>query len=283
MSASLWRGAGRRLRANGAARAAFCVIAVLVALALVAPLFNPNSVDGLDWSRVATGPGMEHAHWFGTDRLGRDLFVRTLEGARTSMAVGLVAGAVALSLGLSFGAVAGYLGGRTDYLMMRIIEILSGLPLIFFVIFLTVVFGRHTYVLYGSVAAVGWLTMARIVRGQTLSIRRREFIEAAVASGASTARIIIKHVVPNVLGPVAVYATLMVPQIILFESFLSFLGLGTQEPHASLGTLIAEGAGEMESAPWILIAPGVFLALLLVSLNLLGDGMRDALDAREPG
>ena len=283
MSAILWRGAGRHLRANGAARAALSMIAVLVALALVAPLFNPNSVDALDWSRVAAGPGLEHAHWFGTDRLGRDLFVRTLEGARTSMAVGLVAGAVALSLGLSFGAVAGYVGGRTDYLMMRIIEILSGLPLIFFVIFLTVVFGRHKYVLYGSVAAVGWLTMARIVRGQTLSIRRREFIEAAVASGASTARIIVKHVVPNVLGPVAVYATLMVPQIILFESFLSFLGLGTQEPHASLGTLIAEGAGEMESAPWILIAPGVFLALLLVSLNLLGDGLRDALDARESG
>jgi oligopeptide transport system permease protein len=283
MSAILWRGAGRRLRANGAARAALYMIAVLIALALVAPLFNPNSVDALDWSRVAAGPGLEHAHWFGTDRLGRDLFVRTLEGARTSMAVGLVAGAVALSLGLSFGAVAGYVGGRADYLMMRVIEILSGLPLIFFVIFLTVVFGRHQSVLYGSVAAVGWLTMARIVRGQTLSIRRREFIEAAVASGASTARIIIKHVVPNVLGPVAVYATLMVPQIILFESFLSFLGLGTQEPHASLGTLIAEGAGEMESAPWILVAPGVFLALLLVSLNLLGDGLRDALDVRESG
>ncbi len=283
MSAILWRGAGRRLRANLTAVLALCVIGILVSLALVAPALNPNSVDALDWSRVASAPGMTHAHWFGTDRLGRDLFVRTLEGARTSMAVGLVAGSVALSLGLSFGAVAGYVGGRTDYFMMRIIEILSGLPLIFFVIFLTVIFGRNDYVLYGSVAAVGWLTMARIVRGQTLSVRRREFIEAAVASGASTARIIAKHVVPNVLGPVFVYATLMVAQIILFESFLSFLGLGTQEPHASLGTLIAEGAGELESAPWILLAPGIFLALLLISLNLLGDGLRDALDAREPG
>jgi oligopeptide transport system permease protein len=167
--------------------------------------------------------------------------------------------------------------------MMRVIEILSGLPLVFFVIFLTVILGRNRYVLYASVAAVSWLTMARIVRGQALSIRRREFIEAAVAGGAGPLRVIWKHVVPNVLGPVAVYATLMVPQIILFESFLSFLGLGIQEPHASLGTLIAEGAGEMEAAPWILLAPGIFLALLLVSLNVLGDGLRDAFDVRERG
>ncbi len=283
MSAILWRGAGRRLRTNRAAVLALGLIGILVGLALLAPALNPNSVDGLDWSRVAAAPGVLHAHWFGTDRLGRDLFVRTLEGARTSMAVGLIAGAAALTLGLGFGAVAGYVGGRTDYLMMRLIEILSGLPLIFFVIFLTVIFGRNDYVLYGSVAAVGWLTMARIVRGQTLSVRRREFIEAAVASGASSTRIIVRHIVPNVMGPVFVYATLMVAQIILFESFLSFLGLGTQEPHASLGTLIAEGAGELESAPWILLAPGIFLALLLISLNLLGDGLRDALDAREPG
>ncbi len=199
------------------------------------------------------------------------------------MAVGLVAGAVSLTLGLGFGAIAGYLGGRADYLMMRIIEILSGLPLVFFVIFLTVILGRNSYVLYASLVAISWLTMARIVRGQTLSLRRREFIEAAVASGGSPARIILRHIVPNVLGPVVVYATLMVPQIMLVESFLSFLGLGTQEPHASLGTLVAEGAGEIEAAPWILLAPGVFLALLLVSLNVLGDGLRDAFDVREPG
>jgi oligopeptide transport system permease protein len=165
--------------------------------------------------------------------------------------------------------------------MMRIIEILSGLPLIFFVIFLTVIFGRSESLLFLSIGAVGWLTMARIVRGQTLSIRRREFIEAAVAGGAGTGRIIFKHVVPNVIGPVIVYATLAVPQIILFESFLSFLGLGIQEPHASLGTLIAEGAGEMEAAPWILLVPGVFLALLLLCLNIFGDGLRDALDVKE--
>jgi oligopeptide transport system permease protein len=200
-----------------------------------------------------------------------------------SLAVGLVASAVSLSVGVSYGAVAGYLGGRTDQFMMRIIEILSGLPLIFFVIFLTVILGRSETLLFVSIGAVGWLTMARIVRGRTLSIRQQEFIEAAVASGASTARIIIKHVVPNVLGPVIVYATLTVPQIILFESFLSFLGLGIQEPRTSLGTLIAQGAGEMEAAPWILLVPGGFLALLLLSLNILGDGLRDALDAKEGG
>jgi oligopeptide transport system permease protein len=283
MTATLWRGAGQRLRANRAAVVALAVIAILVLLALAAPALNPNSIETLDWSQVATAPGVVHAHWFGTDRLGRDLFVRTFEGARTSIAVGLVAGAVSLTLGLGVGTIAGYVGGRADYLMMRIIEILSGLPLVFFVIFLTVILGRNSYVLYTSLVAISWLTMARIVRGQTLSMRRREFIEAAVASGGSPAHVMIKHIVPNVLGPVAVYATLMVPQIILFESFLSFLGLGTQEPHASLGTLIAEGAGEIEAAPWILLAPGIFLALLLIALNVLGDGLRDAFDVREPG
>ena len=283
MTATLWRGAARRLLANPAAVVALAVIAILVLLALAAPALNPNSVETLDWSQVATAPGVVHAHWFGTDRLGRDLFVRTFEGARTSIAVGLVAGAVSLTLGLGFGTIAGYVGGRADYLMMRIIEILSGLPLVFFVIFLTVILGRNSYVLYTSLVAISWLTMARIVRGQTLSMRRREFIEAAVGAGGSPAGVMIKHIVPNVLGPVAVYATLMVPQIILFESFLSFLGLGTQEPHASLGTLIAEGAGEIEAAPWILLAPGIFLALLLIALNVLGDGLRDAFDVREPG
>ncbi|MGO9513261.1 MAG: ABC transporter permease [Steroidobacteraceae bacterium] len=281
MSGGFWREAGRRLRANPGAVIALCIIAVLVATALIGPWINPNDIETLDWTHVATEPGLARAHWFGTDRLGRDLFVRTLEGARVSLAVGLVASAVSLSIGLCYGAVAGYLGGRTDHVMMRFIEILSGLPLIFFVIFLTVIFGRNEYLLFLSIGAVGWLTMARIVRGQTLSIRRQEFIEAAVASGASTARIIFKHVVPNVVGPVIVYGTLTIPQIILLESFLSFLGLGIQEPRASLGTLIAEGAGEMEAASWILLAPGVFLAILLLCLNIFGDGLRDAFDAKE--
>jgi oligopeptide transport system permease protein len=283
VSGGLWREPGRRLGANTGAVVALGIVVILVSMALVGPWLSPYDIEALDWSHVAAWPGMAHAHWFGTDRLGRDLFVRTLDGARVSLAVGLVASAVSLSVGVSYGAVAGYLGGRTDQFMMRIIEILSGLPLIFFVILLTVILGRSETLLFVSIGAVGWLTMARIVRGRTLSIRQQEFIEAAVASGASTARIIIKHVVPNVLGPVIVYATLTVPQIILFESFLSFLGLGIQEPRTSLGTLIAQGAGEMEAAPWILLVPGGFLALLLLSLNILGDGLRDALDAKEGG
>ena len=278
---SLMGGAARRLRSNPGAVAALLVILCMVALAVIGPWFNPNGSDALDWSHVASRPALQSAHWFGTDRLGRDLFARTFEGARVSMAVGLVASAVSLLVGIGYGAIAGYTGGRTDQAMMRIIEILSGLPLIFFVIFLTVIFGRSQQLLFLSIGAVGWLTMARIVRGQTLSIRQREYIEAAVASGAGPARIIVKHVIPNLIGPVVVYATLTVPQIIMFESFLSFLGLGIQEPHASLGTLIAEGAGEMEAAPWILLVPGGFLALLLLSLNLFGDGLRDALDATE--
>ena len=278
---SLVDDAARRLRSNPGAMCAMFVTLGLIALSLFGPWFNPNGSETLDWQHVASQPAFQSAHWFGTDRLGRDLFTRTLEGTRVSLAVGLVASAVSLLVGIGYGAVAGYLGGRTDHAMMRIIEILSGLPLIFFVIFLTVVFGRSESLLFLSIGAVGWLTMARIVRGQTLSIRRREFIEAAVASGAGTARIIVKHVIPNLIGPVIVYATLTVPQIIMFESFLSFIGLGVQEPHASLGTLIAEGAGEMQAAPWILLVPGGFLAVLLLALNILGDGLRDALDAEE--
>jgi oligopeptide transport system permease protein len=273
--------AADRLRSNRGAVVAVGIMLVLIAVALAAPWLNPNNIESLDWEHVASAPGLMGAHWFGTDRLGRDLFARTLEGTRVSLAVGLLASAISLGVGISYGAVAGYVGGRTDQLMMRFIEVLSGLPLIFFVIFLTVVFGRSQYLLFLTIGAVGWLTMARIVRGQTLSIRRHEYVEAAVASGASTARIIVKHVLPNLLGPVIVYATLTVPQIILFESFLSFLGLGIQEPHASLGTLIAEGAGEMEAAPWILLLPGGLLAVLLLCLNILGDGLRDALDVKE--
>lgn len=279
MSDTLWREAWRRFGTHAAARTALGMIAVLVALAVAGPWINPNGAESLDWSHVAAAPGAAHAHWFGTDRLGRDLYVRTLQGARVSLLVGLVAGAVSLSLGLAYGAVAGYVGGRTDAVMMRIIEILGGLPLIFFVIFLTVVFGRNEYLLFVAIGAVGWLTMARIVRGQALSIRRQEYVEAAIACGAGTARVIWTHVLPNLIGPVLVYATLTIPQIMLLESFLSFLGLGVQEPRASLGTLIAEGAGEMESAPWMLLAPGIFLTLLLLCLNLVGDGLRDAFDA----
>ena len=271
----------RRLRANPAAVLAMFLMSCIIVVTLFGPWLNPNNTQALDWLHLAARPSIENAHWFGTDRLGRDLFVRTLAGTRVSIAIGLVASAISLIVGVGYGAVAGYVGGRTDHLMMRMIEILSGLPLIFFIIFLTVIFGRSESLLFISIGAVGWLTMARIVRGQTMSIRQQEFISAAIASGASTGRIIIRHVIPNVVGPVVVYATLTVPQIILFESFLSFLGLGIQEPGASLGTLIAEGVGEMEAAPWILLIPGGFLAVLLLCLNIFGDGLRDALDVKE--
>jgi oligopeptide transport system permease protein len=271
----------RRLRSSPAALPALLIIIAVVIITLLGPWLNPNNTQALDWQHVATPPTWQGAHWFGTDRLGRDLYARTLAGTRVSIAIGLVASMISILVGVSYGAVAGYIGGRTDHLMMRVIEILSGLPLIFFVIFLTVIFGRSESLLFISIGAVGWLTMARIVRGQTLSIRQQEFISAAVTSGAGTGRIIARHVVPNVIGPVIVYATLTVPQIILFESFLSFLGLGIQEPGASLGTLIAEGVGEMEAAPWMLLVPGGFLALLLLCLNIFGDGLRDALDVKE--
>ncbi len=271
----------RRLRANPAAIFALAMICAVLVITLFGPWLNPNNIQTLDWLHVAARPGLQGAHWFGTDRLGRDLYVRTLAGTRVSLSVGLVASILSIVVGVSYGAISGYLGGRADHLMMRFIEILSGLPLIFFVIFLTVIFGRSESLLFISIGAVGWLTMARIVRGQTLSIRQQDYIAAAVASGASATRIIAKHVVPNVIGPVIVYATLTVPQIILFESFLSFLGLGIQEPGASLGTLIAEGVGEMEAAPWMLVVPGSFLAVLLLCLNIFGDGLRDALDVRE--
>ena len=273
--------AAARFFTNRVAVAALSLVLGIVLLSIAGPWLNPNRYDTLDWLHIAAPPGLPQAHWFGTDRLGRDLFVRTLQGTRMSLAVGLVASAVSVLIGVGYGAVAGYVGGRTDHIMMRIIEILSGLPLIFFVIFVTVIFGRNIYILFACVGAIAWLTMARIVRGQTLSIRRQEFIEAAIACGATPARVIVRHVIPNLLGTVVVYATLSVPQIILFESFLSFLGLGIQEPHASLGTLVAGGAGELEAAPWILLIPGSFLAVLLVCLNICGDGLRDALDVKE--
>jgi len=273
----IWRDTARRLRSNRLALGAAGFILGIALLSIVGPLVDANRFDSLDWSNIAVAPGAQHGHWLGTDRLGRDMLVRTLDGTRISLLIGMIAASMSLVVGVAYGAIAGFAGGGVDRWMMRLVEIMSGLPLIFFVILLTVLFGRGVFLLLSSIGAIGWLTMARIVRGQTLSVRQREFIEAAVAGGAGPARIIFKHVVPNVIGPVIVYAMLTVPQMILFESFLSFLGLGIQEPHASLGTLIADGAGEMEAAPWILLVPGGLLALLLLSFNLFGDCLRDAL------
>jgi len=276
-----WRDAGRRLRTDRAALTALLALAALAFLAVVAPLFSPWQYDTLDWQHLAMAPGRAAAHWFGTDRLGRDLFVRTLYGLRLSLALSVAASAVSLVIGVAWGATAGFAAPRVDALMMRCVDVLYSLPYLFVVIILTMLFDRGSLlVLLTALGAVGWLTTARIVRAQALALRKQEFIEAARAIGLPPAAIVLRHVLPNVLGAVAVYATLIVPQMILFESFLSFLGLGVQEPHASLGNLIYAGAQEMESAPWMLLVPAGALVLLLLCLNVLGDGLRDAFDPR---
>jgi oligopeptide transport system permease protein len=278
---SLWDDARRRLGRNPAAMISLCVLALLVALALFGPALWVHRVDEIDKAHVAIAPTFANAHWFGTDGNGRDMVARILFGLGISLAVGLIATLVAMVIGVAWGATAGYVGGVTDEVMMRIVDVLYTLPFIFFVIILVVVFGSNIWLIFAAIGAVEWLTMARIVRGQTIALRRREFIEAARASGASTAQIIARHIAPNVLGPVIIYTTLDIPAVILAESFLSFLGLGVQEPLTSLGQLISTGAHEMERAPWLLIFPSVTMFVTLLCLNFLGDGLRDALDPKD--
>jgi oligopeptide transport system permease protein len=279
----LWRDAARRLRRNRAALVAAGVLVLLLLAALLGPALSPYAIDQVDWSLspLASPPSAANGHYFGTDSNGRDLFVRTWKGTQVSLLVATLATVVSLVIGVAWGATAGYLGGRTDGWMMRLVDVLYALPYMFFVIILTVFFGRSLVLIFLAIGAVGWLTMARIVRGQALALRHREFVEAAIVLGVPTHRVITRHIIPNVLGTVIVYATLTVPQVILFESFLSFLGLGVQEPLTSLGRLVAEGALEMESAPWMLLVPSAVLATLLLCLNFLGDGLRDALDPRQ--
>jgi oligopeptide transport system permease protein len=262
---------------------ALLALAGLVVAALVGPSLSRYSVDAVDWTQaaLASPPSLTTGHWFGTDANGRDLFVRVWIGTRMSLFVAVLATVVSVAVGVAWGATAGYLGGRVDGLMMRFVDVLYALPYMFFVIILTVVFGRSLVLIFLAIGAVGWLTMARIVRGQALALRQREFVEAAIALGLPARTIIARHIVPNVAGTVIVYATLTVPQVILFESFLSFLGLGVQEPLTSLGRLVAEGALEMETSPWLLLIPSAVLATILLCLNFLGDGLRDALDPRQ--
>ena len=269
----------RRLRRNRAAVVAAATIAALALAAIVGPWLSPYSYDALDWQHLAMAPGLTASHWLGTDPLGRDVYVRTLYGLRLSLLIGVLATAVSVGIGVAWGAIAGYVGGRADSLMMRTVDVLYALPYLFVVIILATVFGRgRIAMLLVAIGAVGWLTMARIVRGQTLSLKRREFIEAARATGLGTAAILVRHIVPNLAGTVAVYATLTIPELITYESFLSFLGLGVQEPLASLGSLINDGARQMLTAPWMLLVPAAVLFALLLCFNLLGDGLRDALD-----
>jgi oligopeptide transport system permease protein len=278
---SQWADARRRLFRNRLAVASVVVLAVVALVSVVGPLVAPHPFDEIYWDRIDAPPDLAAGHFFGTDGNGRDLFARVLHGGRISLMVGIVATAVSLLIGVTYGAVAGYFGGRADAFMMRVVDVLYALPFMFFVILLMVYFGRSIVLIFIAIGAVEWLTMARIVRGQALSLKARAFVEAARAAGAGDLAIVRRHIIPNALGPVIVYATLTVPQVILVESFLSFLGLGVQEPMTSWGVLIAEGARQMESAPWTLLFPATFLALTLFCLNFIGDGLRDALDPKD--
>ncbi|WP_309644817.1 ABC transporter permease subunit [Phenylobacterium sp.] len=277
---SLWDDARRRLLRNGAAVTGIVVLLVLVAIALLGPLFTPFSYDQINKNDV-WAPPLTAGHLLGADSLGRDLLARLLMGLRVSLAIGLVATLVSLVIGIVWGAVAGFVGGALDELMMRVVDVLYSLPFIFFVILLMVTFGSNIILIFVAIGAVEWLTMSRIVRGQTLGLKHKEFVEAARAAGLTQGAIIAKHIVPNLLGPVVVYVTLTIPAVILAESFLSFLGLGVQPPMASLGTLIAGGAQDMELAPWLLIFPSLTMVLTLMSFNFIGDGLRDAIDPKD--
>lgn len=280
-SRSLWADARRRLLQNRATLVSLICLSLIALLSALAPWISPHPFDEIYWDFIAVPPNFDEGFYFGTDANGRDLFARTLYGGRVSLMVGVVATLVSLVIGVSWGAIAGYVGGRTDAIMMRIVDILYSMPFMFFVILLMVFFGRNIFMIFIAIGAIEWLNMARIVRGQTLSLRNREFVEAARATGVGSFTIIRRHIIPNTLGPVIVYVTLTVPAVILIESFLSFLGLGVQEPYTSLGVLISEGAHRMETSFWMLIFPAVFLAIILFCFNFIGDGLRDALDPRD--
>ena len=276
--ASLWHDAWLRLKKNRAAVTGGVVLVVMVVLAILTPWIAPYGYEAQNLDLGATPPSA--AHWLGTDIFGRDLLTQILYGGRISLAVGFIATAVALAIGVTWGAVAGYVGGRIDSVMMRFVDILYALPFMIFIILLMVVFGRNILLLFLAIGAVEWLTMARIMRTQVQSLRQQEFVEAAVSLGLPPSAIIFKHIIPNALGPIIVYTTLTIPSVMLLEAFLSFLGLGIQPPQTSWGLLISYGAETMEEYPWLLIFPGLALTITLFSLNFLGDGLRDALDVR---
>lgn len=275
---SLWVDAWRRLLKNKMAVVSVVFIVVATLLAIIGPWISPFEVDAVNFDKIHHPP--DWINLFGTDSLGRDLFSRCLYGLKISLAVGLTATLVSFAIGVLWGAIAGYFGGTVDSLMMRFVDVLYALPYMFFVIVLMTVFGRNIILLFAAIGAVSWLTMSRIVRGQVMSLRNKEFVEAAMASGVRRRHIILRHLIPNALGPIIVYVTLTVPRVIMTEAFLSFLGLGVQAPMASLGSLTSEGAKGMEQYPWLILFPAGLLALLLFAMNYLGDGLRDALDPR---
>ena len=277
-SASLWSDALYRLTRNKAAMVGGSILVVLILCAIAAPWIAPYPYAYQDLDLGAAPPSAQHI--LGTDILGRDLFSRILYGARVSLLVGFVATGVALVIGVSWGIVAGFFGGKIDSVMMRIVDILYGLPFIIFVILLMVIFGSNLWLLFGAIGAVEWLTMSRIVRGQVIGLKNQEFVLAAKAMGVSNFSMFRRHLLPNILGPIAVYATLTIPQVMLLESFLSFLGLGIQPPMSSWGTLIKDGVESMEEYSWLLVYPGITFTVTLFALNFFGDGLRDALDPK---
>ena len=275
---SLWQDAWIKLSKNYLALLGLAVLVLLVVISLLTPWIAPYSYSAQNLDIGATAPSLQH--WLGTDVFGRDMLTRIMYGGRISLMVGFVATGVALVIGILWGAVAGFYGGRIDALMMRIVDILYALPFMIFIVLLMVVFGRNILLLFLAIGAVEWLTMARIVRGQVMSLRHQEFVEAANSLGLSQWTIIRRHIIPNTLGPVIVYTTLTIPSVMLLEAFLSFLGLGIQPPESSWGLLISYGVETMEEYPWLLVFPGIALSLTLFALNFLGDGLRDALDPR---
>ena len=275
---SLWLDAWIKLRKNKLATLGFAILLCLIIVSLLTPWIAPYSYDEQNLMLGATAPSA--AHWLGTDIFGRDMLTRIMYGGRVSLMVGFIATAVALVIGILWGSIAGFVGGRVDAVMMRIVDIMYALPFMIFIVLLMVVFGRNILLLFVAIGAVEWLTMARIVRGQVMTLRKQEFIEAAYSMGLSRWAIIRRHIIPNTLGPVIVYTTLTIPSVMLLEAFLSFLGLGIQPPQSSWGLLINYGVETMEEYPWLLIFPGITLSLTLFALNFLGDGLRDALDPR---
>ncbi len=276
---SLWQDARIRFMRNKAAMVSLFILTLMTLAVIFLPMFAQYTFDDTDWYAMHAAPSADH--WFGTDALGRDLYVRTLVGGRISLMVGVLGALVAVVIGTLYGAASGFIGGRVDRIMMRILEILYAVPFMFLVIVLVTFFGRNIVLIFVAIGAIAWLDMARIVRGQTLSLRSKEFIEAAHVCGVSKWKIITRHIVPNVLGIVAVYSTLLIPSMILTESFLSFLGLGVQEPMTSWGALLQEGANTMEVAIWQLTFPAAFMVVTLFCFNYVGDGLRDALDPKD--
>ena len=278
---SLWHDARDRFMANRAAMISTGIMLTIVVLAIIVPIWGPHPLEEVYWDRMMIAPTLENNHWFGTDVNGRDMFARVFYGARISLTIGVLTTLVAMTIGVTYGAVAGYAGGRIGAVMMRFVDIVYAVPALFLIIVLVSVFGNNFILVFISIGAVEWLTMARIVRGQTLSIKEKDYLEAARALGLPASAVLVRYIIPNVLGPVIVYATLLIPINILVESYLSFLGLGVQEPFTSWGRLISQGAKEMEMAPWLLLAPAVFLTVTMFCFNFIGDGLRDALDPKD--